>query len=246
MCGPQETAFCREKHKKQDFRVTNPKVAFPRALSRLTGFVPAAFLWACVTISPLSDVPRTELMAATPFRQIATTAIWTDEPLSLIGLQRELPGESEQIVALSNDTSTRGDNFLLLVARHRNKAAVPTFQLAEFVKRAGGTPHPFGSMTDRDLRSGTDRLGDYFWLEYRSGGATNCVLAIRRVGSDARILPRNSNAMDVMLRNCVAGSIELALEPIRDTHLGSVSVGSGLPGGFSASRMMSPLAGPSP
>lgn len=227
--------------------MTYPKVAFPRGLSRLTGFLPAAFLWACVTIPiQISDVPRTELLAATPFRQIATSAIWTDEPLSLIGLQRELPGESEQIVALSNDTATRGDNFLLLVARHRNKAIVPTFQLAEFMKRAGGAPHPFASMSDRDLRSGTDRLGNYFWLEYRSGGATNCVLAIRRVGVEARILPRNSSAMDVMLRNCVSGSIELALEPIRDTHMGSMPIGSGLPAGASASRMMSPLAGPSP
>lgn len=213
---------------------------------RLAGWLAALLLpialGGCMEGNPFTELPMAQAIEATPYRQIAATAIWTDEPAALIGLQRELPGETEQMVALANETTLRGDNFLLMIAHHRGADAGTSLRLEEFIKRVGGVPYPFGTISDNGLRRADDTLGTYLWAEYRSGGTTNCVLGLRRISIGARILPGNANSMDVLLRNCVNGSIDTALLPLRDTHLGAGP--AGLPTGANAGRMLSPLAGP--
>jgi len=199
-------------------------------------------MMACVPLSLPNPLAKATLEESVPFAQIAAPAIWISQPAALLGLQRSFAGETEQIVALSNDTTLPGDNFILMVAYVRKGEDLPAFRLEEFVRRAGGAPAPFSKVSDRDLRSGSDSLGTFFWLEYRSGASTNCVLAIRRLGLGSRILPAQSSVMDVMVRNCVLGTIDQALDPIRDDRMG---FGTGSSGG-GATRLLSPLAGPSP
>jgi hypothetical protein len=91
----------------------------------------------------------------------------------------------------------------------------------------GGTPEPFDGLADRDLNTGTDSLGPYFFAERRLGADTLCVLAIRRLDSSARPLPVRADALDVMLRNCVRGSREEALAPISAARL-AVGASGGL------------------
>ncbi|WP_323005419.1 hypothetical protein [Pseudorhodobacter sp.] len=177
--------------------------------------------------------------SSVPHVAVSTSAYWVREPLALVGIQRDLGREDEQILGLVNDTTLKGDNFLLMLAGSQGGADLPAFQLKSFVERVGGAPSPFSRVSDSDLRSGSDALGTYFWLEYRSGAQTNCVLAIRRLGLGSRILPARAKSLDVMLRNCVLGPIELALAPILADRIGS-SVG----GNPSGPRLMSPLAGP--
>ncbi|MDT8856604.1 hypothetical protein RNZ50_16560 [Paracoccaceae bacterium Fryx2] len=198
-------------------------------------------LAACLPAGPVATPSRGVLQTAMPFSQIRVGSIWTTEPLALIGIQRGLPGQTEQIVGLANDTTLRGDNFLLMLARVTDGQDVPAFRLEEFVKRAGGSPSPFGTVSDSNLQSGSDSLGPYVWLEYRSGAQTNCVLALRRLGVGSRMLPARANVMDVMLRNCVLGSIEEALAPMLEARMGG-----GVGAGARSTVMLSPLAGPTP
>lgn len=206
--------------------------------------VVASIVSGCVAVTPVVIDTTTQNVRTVNFQQVPVSSIWTDEPSSLIALQRDFRAETEQLIALENNTTMRGDNFLLIVARKSSATQSNAFKLQDFVTRAGGVPSPFTKISDANLMSGTDSLGDYFWLEYKSGGVTNCVLAVRRVGFGARALPRNAQYLDVMLRNCVAGSIEQALNPIGDNYLGALPSRTGLPTGDGASRLLSPLAGP--
>lgn len=162
-----------------------------------------------------------------------------------MAIDRQLGPESEQIIGLVNDTTLAGDNFLWMRARATDRNAPGRFKLDDFVARVGGVPAPFKGLSDGDLHSATDTLGAYFWLEYRAGAETNCVLAIRRIDASHRLLPQGTSLLEVMLRNCIRGSIEDALNPIRDSQIGVGAVGSTqlAKGG---TRMLSPLAAPMP
>lgn len=214
-------------------RKSRPRLALWAALAvtALVGCNPAG-----ITLGSGSNAPRDSV----PHVAISTKSFWTKEPLALVGIQRDLGQEEEQILGLVNDTTLKGDNFLLFLAGARNGSDLPAFRLESFVDRVGGAPSPFSRVSDSDLRIGEDALGSYFWLEYRSGAQTNCVLAVRRLGLGSRILPARAKSMDVMLRNCVLGSVDQALAPILADRIGS-SVGGTSSGG---PRLMSPLAGP--
>ena len=69
------------------------------------------------------------------------------------------------------------------------------------------------------------------------------MLAFRRIGGAERILPRGTNILEAMLRNCVMGSIEQALLPITDRQIG-VAAAAGVSTGDGGNRMLSPLAAP--
>jgi hypothetical protein len=168
---------------------------------------------------------------------------WAAPQGSMINITRSLGTEAEQIIGLVNETTIKGDNLLWLRARVPDGANPGRFNLEDFLSRTEGVPVPFSRVSDANLRQGTDSLGTYFYLEWRSGSSTNCVLAFRRIAGAARILPRGTNVLEVMLRNCVQGPIADALAPIQDRQIGfSATAGTQYVTG--GDRMLSPLAAP--
>lgn len=202
-------------------------------------------LVACAKVS-LPGVPSlVERENVAQYRLVPDNRAWISAPQGLLTLERDLSGEKEQIVALPNETAMRGDNSILLRARVGDGADRPRFQLAEFLERVGGAPEPFGELNDSDLRSREDALGSYFWTEKRLGADTICVLALRRATIEGRPLPRGTNALDIMLRNCVSGTVEEALQPILAESV-AFFPGAAVGAGPRASRSLSPLAAPMP
>ncbi|WP_157937600.1 hypothetical protein [Oceaniglobus roseus] len=169
--------------------------------------------------------------------------LWATPAEALVMVQRRVGRESEQLIGLENDTTLEGDNYLMLIARLPDGLPAGRFVLGDFLARVGGAPYPFRNVSDKSLRSASDSAGTYFWLQYSAGTQTNCVLAFRRLQGSDRLLPRGTNLMEALLRNCVNGSVEEALAPIRDSQirLGAISNTSAPNGG---NRMLSPLAGP--
>lgn len=212
---------------------------------KLTTLSLLGLLVACADVS-LPGVPSlSQQEDVSQYRLIPDNRGWISAPQGLLTLERSLGSEIEQVVALPNQTAVRGDNAILLRARVGDGADRPRFQLAEFLERVGGAPEPFRSLNDSDLRSRDDALGTYFWTEQRIGANTICVLAVRRATIEGRQLPRGTNALDMMLRNCVAGTVDEALAPIRAESV-AYYPGSAVGAGPRANRSISPLAAPMP
>lgn len=167
------------------------------------------------------------------FSRGAVSRAWASPSGALVMLQRGGSGGGEQIIGLTNETAMEGDNFLWLSPRAGRGGGL---RLDRLVDRVGGVPAPFRTLDNRNLRSGQDAQGDFFWQEYRSGARTNCVLAFRTV-------QRGGRGYDMFLRNCVDGSIEDALIPLRDGRVAySSPSNSGSASG--GNRNLSPLAAP--
>lgn len=180
---------------------------------------------------------QTDYKISTPKRA------WVNVPQMTMVIQRDLfPYGVEQTISLPNQTNVMGDNQITLRTR-QSAGGEGRLRYEEFMRRVGGPPVPFKDVNAGELLMGEDSLGPYFWAERRIGSSTFCVMALRRISLGARQLPGKADAMDVMLRNCVIGTVDLALLPIMDTSLGVARSGSGGVGG--SSRLLSPLAGPS-
>ncbi|MFD1913074.1 hypothetical protein [Halodurantibacterium flavum] len=169
---------------------------------------------------------------------------WVRAPESLITIERVVGADGEQRIALENNTSLRGDNFLWLRARAPGRSTAP-LRLSEFLERTGGAPYPFTQIRDGDLSSGEDSLGPYVWAEQRSGVNTICVLGLRRITQAGRVMPQGTTVIDVMMRNCVEGTPAQALAPLRDERLAYFPATSGNLRA-SGNRNLSPLAAPLP
>jgi len=215
-----------------------PHLVFPLIplIIRRGALIFALALAACTTAPSLgsfgADVSRNSIQ----YSLGRLNQTWTTAPTALVMIQRAQPGEGIQIIGLENATTLEGDNFLWLRA-HGGRAS-GRFDLENTLQRVGGVPTPFRTLDNRNLRTGSDGLGDYFWQEWRSGAATNCVIALRRLESGARALPRGTRSLEVFLRNCVDGPIEQALAPILADQ---ISLGAA-----AGSRVVSPLAAPRP
>lgn len=168
---------------------------------------------------------------------------WAAPSGGMIALDRNLGSEREQLIGLANDTTLDGDNFIWMRARVPDGYQVGTLMLEDFLSRVGEIPTPFTRLNDQDLRVQNDSLGSYFYVEYRTGTNTNCVLAFRRITSTERLLPNGTNTLEVLLRNCVVGGIEQALLPITDRQMRVSAVATG-PSSDGGGRMLSPFAGP--
>jgi hypothetical protein len=213
--------------------------------TRLAALSGLFLLTACANLS-LPGVPTLkEREDVSQLRLVPDNRAWITAPQGLLTLERSLGGEQEQIVALPNMTALRGDNRILLRARVGDGADRPRFQLDEFLERVGGAPEPFTGLNNADLRSREDALGTYFWSEKRVGSNTICVLGLRRATVEGRPLPRGTNALDMMLRNCVPGTVDDALAPIMAESV-AYYPGSSVGPGPRISRSISPLAAPMP
>jgi len=141
-------------------------------------------------------------------------------PTALLVLERNLAGAIEQRIVLPNPTAVRGDNVLQVRAQTAASIRGDEFGFAEVATRFGGLPAPFEGLDPAMLLSGSDALGNYVYARQTLGTETTCVLVLRRLAPTARPLPRGTNSLDMMLRNCVVGGVEQALAPIDPRLLG--------------------------
>jgi hypothetical protein len=183
---------------------------------------------------------NTKLEETIPMQAIPAERAWINTSETQIVLQRELPRAAEQRISLRNRTLVSGDNIIVLRTRSGLRARGP-LRFEELVRWVGEIPAPFADVTSGEMISDSDELGSYLWTEERFGNDTICVLGIRRVDSSMRQIPSGDDVMDVMLRNCVAGTAEDALQPLL---AGSITSPALAQVGTGESRLISPLSGP--
>lgn len=171
------------------------------------------------------------------FALVPATRAMVSAPDALLIFERALGNAVEQRIILPNATAVTGDNVIHIRAQTTASADLSRFNLAEIETRFGGLPAPFQTLRESGLNAGTDSLGNYVYARESVGAGTTCVLVMRRMGLGARPLPRGTQALDVMMRNCVNGSVEQALAPLGPRAL---AVG----GTTGATNSLSPFAAP--
>jgi hypothetical protein len=140
-------------------------------------------------------------------------------PDVMLVLERAMGAALEQRIFMPNATAIRGDNVLALRAQTDLSARPQEFNFAEITTRLGGMPTPFERTSTGGLLSGSDSMGSYVYARENIGVDTVCVLVMRRVTGNARPMPRGYHAIDIIMRNCVVGSLEQALAPMGDRAL---------------------------
>jgi len=214
------------------------------ALSRnLIGIGLGLSLTACANGLVATSKNTLSMQQTTQFSNTPLTSAWVAPTGGLTAIARKLGPDSQQIIGLVNDTTLSGDNFLWQRARAGQSSG--RFELKEFSEGLEYIPSPFSKISENNLQSTADSLGPIFWQEYAAGAQTNCVLAFRRIEANRRLMPHGTHVLDVMLRNCVQGSVAQALNPIRDTQISAVAI-SASNTASGGTRMLSPLAGPIP
>jgi hypothetical protein len=186
----------------------------------------AVFLSACGLRLPGNTDSPTELAeATTEFRVVPATRAFVSIPQAILVMERDLGGAVEQRVTLPNQTTLAGENMVIMRAQRAGYARGTRFVLNEQLSQFGGAPTPFSNVSEGALTATTDSSGDITYTTIRPGGDLVCVLAFRRTQTASRALPSGTRALDIMLRNCVSGTVEQALSPI-----GASAFGLGLPG----------------
>lgn len=151
---------------------------------------------------------------------VPATRSMVSAPSALVVFERNLGGAIEQRIVLPNDTTVSGDNVLHVRAQTSDSARLGEFSFDEISVRFGGMPAPFERLQSSGLSSGSDGLGSYVYSTESVGQGTVCVLVMRRLGVGARPLPRGTRALDVVMRNCVNGTVQDALAPMGERALG--------------------------
>jgi len=173
---------------------------------------------------------------------IPTDESWMNFSGATLVLERRFADVREQRSLLPNHTSLPGDNFAHLRAVPPSDGALLSLDRA--LARAGGLPGPFVKDDLNVVRARDDAAGTLNWLEWTGGAGTTCVLAIRRLPINARVLPNQAIALDMVMRNCVRGDVTAALAPAAPEV-----VAFGAPYGAERGakrRTLSPLAAPVP
>lgn len=180
------------------------------------------------------------------YQVVPPSQAWVAAHSSLVTVERGVGifGEREQRVALPNPTALPGENELILFAVGQGTQSAGRLQFDLLRRKLGGFPAPFDDVSERGFVAASDSLGSYLWVATSYGSTTTCVLALRRVDADDRLIPEGRNALDMVLRNCVRGDATEALQPIMDT---TIAQGRAIAApGPTGSRMLSPLAAPLP
>jgi len=176
-----------------------------------------AFLSACQGFLPanLTGESPTELAeAVTEFRVVSANQAFINVPNALLVLERNLDGAVEQRITLPNASSLAGENVILLRAQTVRTASTTRLVLDDVLIQFGGAPTPFAGITDAGLTATSDQYGDITYTTLRPGGDLVCALAFRRTQIASRALPVGASSLDIMMRNCVSGTLEAALAPI--------------------------------
>lgn len=204
-----------------------------RRIARLVaGLVGVALVAACST----SDAQRTSTVFGRIVNSQRNPAIETAEqtveygivpasralvhaPDALLVFERNLGVALEQRIILPNATAVRGDNVMHLRAQTDASARMGEFNFDEIVARFGTLPPPFQRLQRGSLLIGEDAMGSYLMARENIGTDTICILVLRRLTGDVRPLPRGVRALDMVMRNCVTGSLEQALAPMQERSL---------------------------
>lgn len=144
---------------------------------------------------------------------VPTSRAMVHAPDALIVLERPLGGGLDQRIVLPNATPVRGDNVILARAHAQRPSGTRQFSMDEVQARFGGLPAPFEQLNERALSGGEDALGSFVYASVSPASGVQCVLVLRRLTVGARPLPRGTQALDVVLRNCINGTVEQALAP---------------------------------
>lgn len=185
----------------------------------------AAILTGCAEIGiapPTPPVSRTKMLETAQFRMVPASRSWIYAPDGLLTLERDIGAGKEQRIALRNDTAIRGDNIVIMRSRKPGLLRAGRFDLQGFLDQVGGVPYPFETLSNRNMQTATDDMGSYFYAQKSMGPDVTCVLAIRSLGSDSRLLPNSADAVDIMLRNCTTKGRGAAIAPIQAARLGRV------------------------
>ncbi|MCC5991597.1 MAG: hypothetical protein JJT99_03640 [Rhodobacteraceae bacterium] len=183
----------------------------------LMGVLGGIVLQACdggMMASFQGESPTELAEALSEYRVVPASRALINVPHALIVLERELDGVLEQRITLPNSTSLKGENVILLRAQTARAASRSRLVLENVLQQFGGAPSPFTSIEESALTATSDAYGDITYTTLRPGGDLTCVLAFRRSQIGSRPLPRGASSLDIMLRNCVSGSAERALQPI--------------------------------
>lgn len=169
------------------------------------------------------DSPTELAEALTEYRVVPATRALINVPNAMLVLERELDGVLEQRITLPNATSLQGENVILLRAQTTRAASRSRLVLDHVLLQFGGAPAPFTTISESSLNATSDQYGDITFTTMRPGGDLSCVLAFRRTQIGSRALPRGASSLDIMMRNCVSGPTELALQPIGPDAFGLAS-----------------------
>ena len=202
-----------------------------------------AALIACGQIDLGTGGSRADRLETTQYRMVPLSRAWLYVPDGLLVVERDLGTVQEQRVALPNATTMEGDNVLLLRTRQARGRAAGRLKLENFLSETGGLPTPFEGAKHGQMQIAEDAIGPYFFLSKAMGPGVTCVMAIRTIAGSVRMLPKAANAVDVMMRNCVAGDQSAALAPIQAAALGR-AVGVRSDGTQAPLQNMSPFAAP--
>lgn len=206
-----------------------------------------SFMFATLTGCDILPWTADELRSALsqePFVQKPVERAWIAEPTAQIVLERSLPRLSEQRILLPNHTVVSGDNAIYLTARRMNAASAGRLEPERlFNALEKSATAPFMAFDDLSFSSRTDELGVLNWAVWTNNAGLNCVLAFRRLDETTRVLPRGVAYIDMVLRNCIHGTVEEALVPALPEHAG---FSAGSTPDNRGPQMLSPLAGPRP
>ncbi len=183
-------------------------------LSACQGFIPA---------NVTGQSPTELAEAVTEFRVVPASRALINVPNALVVLERNLDGALEQRITLPNNTSLAGENQIILRAQTSRTASATRLVLDDVLIQFGGAPTPFGGITDAALTATSDQYGDITYTTLSPGGDLVCALAFRRTQIGSRALPTGASSLDIMMRNCVSGSLEATLAPIGDRAFGLAS-----------------------
>lgn len=173
-----------------------------------------ALLASCATTVIEPPVQMSKRIQTTEFRMVSAASSWIYVPDGLLTLERNLGPSSEQRIVLPNNTVVPGDNYILLRSRRSAGLRAGRFNLETFLGQTVGVPSPFRSLSNRDMQTATDALGTYFWASRVMGPGVTCMVAIRSLDRDSRLLPANADAVDILMRNCTDQGQAAALEPV--------------------------------
>lgn len=191
----------------------------------------------------LGDIGMAEKKTPAQFTRGNLSRVWAVPPGAMLMLQRGSNGDYEQLIGIENRTTLKGDNFLWLNANNGSAGQVNKgLDLKRLIARFGDIPTPFSRVDSNNINTGSDGLGTYFWQEYSAGPNTTCVFAMRRMGTGARSVPSGTRVLDMVMRNCVNGSVADALAPILDNQVSRTDMYDATAPANAVSR----LAGPRP
>ncbi|ETW10661.1 hypothetical protein ATO8_21091 [Roseivivax marinus] len=204
-------------------------------------FVALSILSACDTF-PMTPSEFEGALERAPLVNQSMSDAWVTADDAELVLEKALGPVREQRILLTNRTALPGENMIILRAHGKELATMGRFQPLSLIS-SEGTPFPFERFNQVSFRTVEDELGTMNYAVWTNQAQLNCVLVFRRLDAATRTVPVGFAVIDMMMRNCILGTVEEALKPARPHAIGYAATAQGSDG---RPEMLSPLAGPQP